>query len=46
MCNKLIYLLSRSGVDGPLPNGESLKDVVARIVPYWESVLAPQADNK
>lgn len=25
-----------------LPNGESLKDTIARVMPYWHEVLAPQ----
>lgn len=29
------------GIDGPLPATECLKDVIARMIPYWQSTITP-----
>lgn len=36
------FELLRRSWDHPIPNGESLKDVHARVVPYFEEVIRPE----
>lgn len=36
------FLKWRRGWDTPPPNGESLKDVYSRLIPYFESTIVPQ----
>jgi len=36
------FLKWRRGWDTPPPNGESLKDVYSRLIPYFESTIIPQ----
>lgn len=36
------FLKWRRGWDAPIPNGESLKDVYQRAVPFYENVILPQ----
>lgn len=36
------FSLIRRGWDEPIPNGETLKDVYNRVVPYFKSVIFPQ----
>ena len=31
-----------AGIEGGIPRGESLKDTVDRVVPYWESAIRPR----
>lgn len=35
----------RRGYDHPIPNGESLKDVYDRVVPYYQTVILPNLRN-
>ncbi len=39
------FLKWRRGWDTPPPNGESLKDVYERLVPYYESTILPYIEN-
>lgn len=36
------FMKWRRSWDYPIPNGESLKDVYARVVPYYESTIQPE----
>lgn len=36
------FMKWRRGWDVPLPNGESLKDVYARVIPYYEEQILPK----
>jgi 2,3-bisphosphoglycerate-dependent phosphoglycerate mutase len=36
------FLLWRRSWDYPIPNGESLKDVYARVVPYYQEAILPE----
>lgn len=35
------FLRIRRGWDEPIPNGETLKDVYHRVIPYYESTISP-----
>lgn len=35
------FIKLRRGWDYPIPNGESLKQVYARVIPYYEDVISP-----
>ena len=39
------FLKVRRGWDVPIENGESLKDVYGRVVPYYESEILPKLKN-
>ena len=36
------FLRWRRGWDEPIPNGESLKDVYARVIPYYQEFILPE----
>lgn len=39
------YLKWRRGWDDPVPNGETLKDVYQRVVPYYQEKILPELKN-
>lgn len=36
------FMKWRRGWDEPIPNGESLKDVYNRVIPYYKSIIVPE----
>ena len=39
------FMKWRRGWDEPIPNGESLKDVYKRVIPYYKSVIIPKLNS-